>query len=226
MSSRRSRASLWRLLPDRREPTSSLRLRGGVHGAESRRKARPKPDRPQAAMFTMNVNGQDKAAPQFSRLRRGIGPEGRLEQGLPISWQGVGPARVFAILLPTSTRGRSMNCMKLARLAMAGAALLLCAATTAPSGAAPVGSAATQSTTGQTESSLIDVGYRHHGHYGHYGRYRRGGFGFFFAPVIVPGGGYYGYDDYGPGPSGPSCYSICREYRGPDYCRYYWRRYC
>ncbi len=122
-----------------------------------------------------------------------------------------------------------MNGMTLTRLAMAGAALLLATATTAPSGAAPVGPAATRSTTGQTDSNLLDVRYygRYYGGRGHY-RGHRGGFGFFFAPIIVPGG-YYGYRDYGygyDGYGGPSCYRICRDYHGPDYCRYYWRRYC
>ena len=120
-----------------------------------------------------------------------------------------------------------MNCMKLTWLAMVGAAALLCAATTASSWAASVGPAATQSTIEQANSSLVEAGYRHHG----YRRgYHRGGVRFFFAPVIV-GGGYYGYDGYdryrdGYGGEGVSCYRACRDFHGPDFCRYNWRRYC
>jgi hypothetical protein len=118
-----------------------------------------------------------------------------------------------------------MNYIKLTRLAIVGAALLLSAAITAPSWAAPVGPAATQSIIGQTDSSLTDVRY-----YGHRGRHRghhRGGFHFFFAPVVIHDGYYGGRRSYGGRSSGgPSCYSICRDYHGPDYCRYNWRRYC
>jgi hypothetical protein len=117
-----------------------------------------------------------------------------------------------------------MNCIKLTWLAMAGFALLLSAPISAPSSAAPVGVAAAQSTIGQTDSNLTDVG--HYGrHRGHYRGRHHGGFRFFFAPVVI-GDGYYGRRSYGYREGGPSCYSICREYRGPEYCRYNWRRYC
>jgi hypothetical protein len=117
-----------------------------------------------------------------------------------------------------------MNCMKLTRLAMAGAALLLSAAITAPSSAAPVGPVATQSAIGQTGSNLTEAGYDGHRR-GYYRGRHHNGFRFFFAPVVI-GDGYYGRSYGGGGGGGPSCYSICRDYHGPDYCRYNWRRYC
>ena len=124
-----------------------------------------------------------------------------------------------------------MNCTKLTRLAIAGAVLLLSAI--APSFAAGVGPAANMSirpATAQSDSNLVDVGYnrfygnRFYGRRGYYGhRYGYGGgFRFFFAPVIVHDGYYGGGYGYG----GPSCYRICRDYHGPDYCAYNWRRYC
>ena len=53
--------------------------------------------------------------------------------------------------------------------------------------------------------------YRHHRGYGYWGA------PFFFAPFYYGG---YGYGDSN------SCYWDCRQYHGPRYCRYHWRRYC
>jgi hypothetical protein len=113
--------------------------------------------------------------------------------------------------------------MTFTRLATAGTALLLAAAFSAPSQAASAGVTLPQSTIGKAESSLVEAGYYRNRH-----RYRHGhgGFRFFFAPVIVGGGGYYGYDRYRERRPGRSCYSVCRDYNGPEYCRYEWRRYC
>ena len=117
-----------------------------------------------------------------------------------------------------------MTPMNLARLALAGAALLLSAMITAPSQAGSALQALPKSTMQTADAGLIDVGYYRRGYHRGYG-HRRGGVSLFFAPVIV-GGGYYGYDRYREGYRGPSCYSLCREEHGPEFCRYNWRRYC
>ena len=142
---------------------------------------------------------------------------------------GRGPECAFCDPPADKHQRQIMKGMTFTRLAMAGAALLFAVAATAPSGAAPVGPAATQSFAGQSGSTALDV--RYYGRYygrGHYRGYRHGGFGFFFAPIIVLIGENHDYYDrpYGYGYGGTSCYRICRDYHGPDYCRYYWRRYC
>ncbi len=119
--------------------------------------------------------------------------------------------------------------MTCTRLAMAGAALLFAVATTAPSGAAPVGPAATQSFAGtdrqhRARRTLLWPILRLRA----LSRLSSRRVRVLLRPDHRAGGGYYDYCDcpYGYGYGGTSCYRICRDYHGPDYCRYYWRRYC
>lgn len=111
----------------------------------------------------------------------------------------------------------------------AGAALSLSAL--APGTAAPVGQSAAIAAgdaAAQSDGSVIDV--RRHGHYGgrHHGYrrhgHRRHGFGGWWVPFVAAPLLYGGYA-YGRGYDN-SCYSECRAYNGPNYCRYNWRRYC
>jgi|SRR5687767_1978691 hypothetical protein len=121
-----------------------------------------------------------------------------------------------------------MKWMKHTALALATGAALSFAAV-APSTAAPVGQS-TAIATGDAAAlsdNIIDVrrrghwGGRRHGHRHHRGRGFRGWWiPFAAAPLLY--GGYA----YGRGYGGNSCYAECREFYGPGYCRYNWRRFC
>jgi len=66
---------------------------------------------------------------------------------------------------------------------------------------------------GATSKSGKWKGHRHH-------HYRRG-IGWTTPLIVAPYGYYDSYDsDY------DSCYSNCRVYHGPRYCRANWRKYC
>lgn len=130
-----------------------------------------------------------------------------------------------------------MPWMKRMVLAAAGATLIACASS--PLTAAPIGPAAASATAASTARDVVKVGghwrgRRHGGWYGHRHHYRHRrhhGFSLFItAPVVVgPSHGYYdrSYDGYRiRDREGLTCYRICREEHGPDYCRDNWRRYC
>ena len=117
-----------------------------------------------------------------------------------------------------------MKWMKRTALALAAGAALSFSA--GPSQAASVGQAATATSAAiaQTDSNLIEVrrGHRHgHRHWRHHHGH---GFRGWWIPFVAAPLLYGGYA-YGSG-YGNSCYSECRAYNGPRYCRYYWRRYC
>jgi hypothetical protein len=133
------------------------------------------------------------------------------------------------------------KCMALA--IAAGAALFLSAAgpvsATAPglTAATMTGIAGAQAGSTVIEAGSYDrrggYGRRgHHGHHRHAYRRHRGGYGLGLAlpllavPLIIESERQqYDHGDFGDD-EGFACYRRCREYEGPDYCRYNYREYC
>jgi hypothetical protein len=124
-----------------------------------------------------------------------------------------------------------MSWIKRTALALAAGAVLSLSAVT-PGSAAAVGQSAaiaTADAAAQSDGSVVDI--RRGRHYGGGGRHgyrrygnRHGGFRGWWVPFVAAPLLYGGYS-YGRG-YGNSCYSECRSFHGPNYCRYNWRRYC
>ena len=114
-----------------------------------------------------------------------------------------------------------MKWMKRTTLALAAVAATSFAAV-APGTAMPVGQAAitTADRAALSDRLLTDVGWRGHRgwrHHHHHHGFRGWWIPFVAAPLLY--GAYsHGYGD--------SCYSECRAFHGPGYCRYNWRSYC
>jgi hypothetical protein len=109
--------------------------------------------------------------------------------------------------------------MQMKRLIIAAVAMLGAAFVSQAASAGSVvqsGASAIEQRAVSSQGALIEV--RHHGggrsfHHGG-GRFHHGHRRFFR-------GGVWFWDGYGE-----SCYSRCRHYHGPRYCRYYAARYC